>query len=284
MIRIGGLLKSNSDDPAELAREYRAFGYSSAVCPEVMLKDAERIRAIRHAFHREDVLLAEVGCWTNLVDPDERKRKSSFDHACERLALADEIGALCCITYLGSAAPDSQYDPHPFNLSTGGFDLAVETVRGIVDAVSPKRAKFALEMMQWVLPDSPESCLELIEAVDRPAFAAHLDPVNIIMTPRQYFNNGELIKRCFELLGSRIVSCHAKDIVLSNRLALHLDETLQGTGNLDYKTYLRELDKLPGDIPLILEHLQTKEEYRQARDNLTAIAEGEGIRFYGAAE
>lgn len=284
MIRLGGHVTVEWDDPREIARAHKRVGYRAAICPEVALADKERIDELREAFHQEDVLLAEVGCWSNLTDPDEQKRKMNLHYACEKLALADEIGALCCITYIGSVAPDAPHDPHPFNLTADGFTLAVDTVRSVIDAVKPKKAKFTLEMMQWVLPDSPESYLELIQAVDRAQFAAHIDPVNIILSPRQYFNNGKLIARCFELLAPWIVSCHAKDIVLRNRLALHLDETLQGTGQLDYRTYFRQLNKLPGHIPLLLEHLNSSEEYALARDNLTAIAKEEGIVFYGAEE
>lgn len=282
MIRLGGPVPSTGSDPLLLARACREFGYRAAVCPELESHDSGVIRSVREAFAREDVLIAEVGCWSNLVDPDEAGRRRSLNYAYERLNLAEEVGALCSVTYIGSAAANTQYDPHPFNLSPEGFELAVDTIRNVLDTVKPKRAKFALEFMQWVLPDSPEVCLDLIKAVDRPQFAAHLDPVNIILTPRQYFHNGELIKRCFDLLGPYIVSCHAKDIKLDNRLSLHLDETLPGTGNLDYSTYLRELNKLPGDVPLLLEHLETTEQYGQARDYLTAVGREEGIVFYGA--
>ncbi|MBW7457441.1 sugar phosphate isomerase/epimerase family protein [Paenibacillus sepulcri] len=284
MIRLGGSIPGAGGDPQQLARAYREFGYRAAICPEVEASDSAGIRSIRDAFAGEDILIAEVGCWSNLVDSDEARRRRNLNFAYERLNLAEEVGALCCITYIGSAAANTQYDPHPFNLSPEGFELAVDTVRGVIDTVKPKRARFALEFMQWVLPDSPEACLDLIKAVDRPQFAAHLDPVNIILTPRQYFSNGELIKRCFELLGPYIVSCHAKDIKLGNKLSLHLDETLPGTGNLDYGTYLRELNKLPGEIPLLLEHLHTVEEYAQARDHLTAVGRDEGILFYGAEQ
>ena len=103
-------------------------------------------------------------------------------------------------------------------------------MRALIDAVRPKRAKFALEMMQYSLPDSVDNYVDLIRAVDRPAFAAHLDPVNLIVTPRQYWGNGALIRECFEKLGRRIVSCHAKDIVLHHQAALHFDEIIPGAG------------------------------------------------------
>ena len=42
-----------------------------------------------------------------------------------------------------------------------------------------------------------------------------------------------------------------------------LDEIVAGKGNLDYKTFLSELAKLK-DIPLMMEHLNSSEEYAQA--------------------
>ena len=163
-------------------------------------------------------------------------------------------------------------------MSQEGFDWAVEAVRGIVDEVQPTRAKFALEMMQWMPPDSPEQYADLVKAIDRPGFAVHLDPVNVVITPRLYFSTGELIRRCLDLLGPHIVSCHAKDITLHATLAMHLDEVPLGTGNMDYHTYLRELDKLPQTPPLMLEHLKP-EQYPAARDHVLAVGRELGLTF-----
>ena len=161
------------------------------------------------------------------------------------------------------------------------FDDCVETVRALIDAVKPKRAKFALEMMQYSLPDSVDCYLDLIRAVDRPAFAAHLDPVNLIMTPRQYWASGELIRECFDKLGPWIVSCHAKDIVLHHQAALHFDEIMPGEGQLDYRTYLRELDRL-GGVPLMLEHLPDPD-YARARDHMFKVGDEIGVTFVARA-
>jgi sugar phosphate isomerase/epimerase len=202
---------------------------------------------------------------------DDAKRRANFTYVCERLALADEIGARCCVDYIGTLDPGTEFWPHPENLSSTTFDLAVDVVRRILKEVKPLRAKFCLEMMQWTFPDSPESYVRLIEAVDHTSFAVHLDPVNLIVSPRLYFDNGSLIRECFNTLGKWIVSCHAKDIILRNRLALHMDETRPGTGNLDYTTYLTELRRLPGEVPIMLEHLSSADEYARARDYLFGL-------------
>jgi sugar phosphate isomerase/epimerase len=279
MIRLGGRgLPHSPDDPRELARAHKAFGYRAAYCPEVNLRESDRIAGIRAAFEDEDVLIAEIGSWRNLVTPDPAERKENIVYACERLAIADEIGVRCCVTYIGTVASGSEYGPHPDNLTETGFDACVETARKIIDEVKPRRAKFALEMMQWLIPDSPEIYLKLIQAVDRPAFGAHIDPVNLILTPRQFYDNGTLIQQCFALLGPWIASAHAKDITLRGELALHFDEIRLGLGALDYSTYLTELDRHPGGIPLMLEHLPD-DEYALARDAVKKVGRELGIEI-----
>ncbi len=122
----------------------------------------ERIREIRRAFKKYDVLIAEAGAWWNLISVNNSERKDNFKHVCERLALADEVGAPCCVDFIGTLDPDSAWGPHPDNLTTDTFELAVDTIHRILDAVKPRQAKFTLEMMQWTFPDSADSYLELI--------------------------------------------------------------------------------------------------------------------------
>lgn len=62
----------------------------------------------------------------------------------ERLALAEAIGARCCVNIAGSCG-DSRGGPHPANLTDDTFALIVDTARAIIDAVRPTRTRFALE-------------------------------------------------------------------------------------------------------------------------------------------
>lgn len=278
-IRLGGHgLPVGSEDPYAFARAHRAFGYGAAYVPEVTLADRDRLTAIEQAFAAENIVLAEIGIWRNLVSPDEAVRKANLAYAVERLAIADAVGAGCAVSYIGSFKAGTDYAPAAENMGREAFDTCVETVRYLLDTVKPTRAKFALEMMQYSLPDSVESYVELIRAIDRPMFGAHFDPVNIIMTPRVYFDNGALIRECFDKLGPWVVSCHAKDIKLHHQAALHLDEVQIGDGVLDYRTYLSQLNRLPREVPLMLEHLEG-EEYAVARDRVFAVGDAIGVDF-----
>jgi sugar phosphate isomerase/epimerase len=126
-------------------------------------------------------------------------------------------------------------------------------------------------------PDSTQSYLDLIRAIDREMFAVHFDPVNIINSPSIYFINGAVIREFIERLGARILSCHAKDILLRDHLTVHLDEVRPGLGKLDYRAYLHAVAALPADIPVMLEHLPTAEEYLAAGNHIRSVAAGENL-------
>jgi sugar phosphate isomerase/epimerase len=192
------------------------------------------------------------------------------------LSLADSMGARCCVNIAGSRA--NKWDgPGEENLSRETFEVIVASVREIIDEVEPTDTYYTLETMPWIFPDSPDSYLELIEAVDRDRFAAHLDPVNLVNSPRRYFGNSELLRECFDKLGPYIRSCHAKDTLIQDNLTLHIDEARPGLGNLDYRTYLTELGKIDPDTPLMLEHLSSLEDYSKAFEYVSGIVDDLGL-------
>jgi sugar phosphate isomerase/epimerase len=278
-VRLGGPIFLKSSDPAELAREHRRLGYSAAYCPEAKLEDAESIRAIRDAFAKEDVVIAEVGAWKNMLDPDDAKRRDNLAYVTARCALADEVGARCCVDIAGSYNPTVWYGPNPKNLSRDFFDATVANCRQIIDAVKPTRTKFTIEMMGWNLPDSPDAYLQLIKAVDRQAFGVHLDVCNGVNCPARFYRNTAYIEECFSKLGAWIISCHAKDLQWIVELNVHFLEVIPGRGEIDYQTYLRELAKLPVEAPLMLEHLKTAEEYEEGKQYIRKVGDEIGVGF-----
>ena len=96
-------------------------------------------------------------------------------------------------------------------------------------------------------------------------------------SPQRYFATGCLIEECFAKLGAHIKSCHAKDILLREKLTVHLDEVRPGQGNLDYPAFLRGLNRLDASVPLMLEHLPNEDEYRAAAAHIRTVAVQEGI-------
>lgn len=276
MIRLGGPLYADASTPEAWVAAVERHGYRAAFCPVGPSSPPDEIAQYAEAAARADIVIAEVGAWSNPLSANHGEREAALRKCKEGLALAEAIGARCCVNIAGSRG--DQWDgPHPENLTDETFQLIVKSVQDIIDSVQPQRAFYALETMPWIFPDCPQNYLRLVEAIDRKQFAVHLDPVNMINSPQRFFHNAAFIRECFDLLGPLIQTCHAKDIALRGQLTVHLDEVRPGLGGLDYSVFLRELDRLPGDIPLMLEHLPNEEEYRLAADHVRAIAGAEGI-------
>ena len=278
-LRLGGPVFVKAEGPEELALAHRSLGYRAAYCPNLPLNDAARIRAFADAFAKHDVTIAEVGRWVNLLERDPEKRRQNLQTVTDGLALAEAIGARCCVDIAGSFNPTSWFGPHPDNLTREHFDASVENARKIIDAVKPARARFCFEMMGWAYPDSPESCLKMIKAVDRKAFGVHLDPCNLVNSPEKFYHISALLNQCFDKLGRWIVSCHAKDLTWDVEMNLHFREVIPGKGSMDYDTYLQRLAKLPQNPPLMLEHLANADEYTVGREFIFQTGRRNGLSF-----
>jgi sugar phosphate isomerase/epimerase len=276
-IRLGGPVPGKFSDPSEWVKAAKSLGYSAVYCPVQPGDPGELIRSFREEAGKNNLLIAEVGAWSNTLDPNESARKEAVRKNIEALQLAEEIGATCCVNISG-ARGEIWDGPYPGNYSKETFDLIVETVRKIIDQVKPSTSFYTLEPMPYMLPDSPDSCLGLMKAVDRKQFGVHLDPVNMISSPQRYFNNGEFLKECFAKLGPHIKSIHAKDIIILPKLTVHLEECRPGSGALDYKVFLQEASKLK-DVPFMLEHLNNQEDYKLAADYVREVGKKAGILF-----
>ena len=275
-MRLGAPIFTKYQDPEAWAAAVHAKGYRAAYCPVKPGADATTVQAYRAAAAAHDIIIAEVGAWSNPLSPDPVVRTAALEKCKAALDLADQIGARCCVNIAGSRG-DKWDGPHPADLTADTFDLIVATVREIIDAVQPQQSYYTLETMPWMYPDSVESYVRLIQAIDRPRCAAHFDPVNLVNSPQRYFRNGDLIRDFVEKLGPQIRSCHVKDIALDKRLTVHLDEVRPGLGGLDYAALLHAVKNLDPDLPVMLEHLPDENEYDLAAAHLRAAAQHEGI-------
>ncbi len=276
-VRLGGPTFEKYEDPAGWVAALKKLGYSAAYCPVGANAGDDVVKAYERAAKDANIIIAEVGAWSNPISPDEKTRKEAREKCRRQLALADRIGARCCVNISGSRS-NRWEGPSPDNLTEETFEMIVETTRDIIEDIKPTRTHFTLEMMPWAYPDSVDSYVRLLKAIDRKRFSVHLDPVNLVCSPQRYFRNGALIRECFEKLGPQIKSCHGKDILLDTKLTTHLDEVRPGLGRLDYTTFLRELSKWP-DIPLMLEHLPNAEEYRLAAEYVRSVGKKIGVSF-----
>jgi sugar phosphate isomerase/epimerase len=201
----------------------------------------------RAAGLRVDVLSAYVNC----VAPEiviMTTRAEDFDRALE---YAPEIGAKRLIAWTGgygpglmdadarNRLPEAQaairrfLEPRLKRLEAAGLTLALETY---ITLACPDARTLA-----GLLTGMP------------PSITAVLDPPNLTPVAR-YNERDAVMKEMFELLRGRIGVAHLKDFRLAKDGASY---DLPGPlgGEVNYPLYLKLLEQLPVDVPLIAEHI-----------------------------
>ncbi len=276
---LGGTVAGSYPTPEEWEKLLVRSRFKAVTAPFSCHTPRGEIDAYRAVCDRHHVVIAEIGVWKNLFDPDPEKAREAFEYAVGQLALADETGIPCCVNIAGSVSSLGWDAADPSNFTEETYERIIRSIREILDRVSPRSAFYCLEPMPWMIPDSPEVYLQLIRDLDRPQFAAHMDFVNMINCPRRFLDANGFIESCFVRLAPFIKSTHIKDSKMHlTRLTTVLEECAPGEGALDFGTILWIIDKyLPKDAPVLLEHMTTFEEYQKAYQKVTDAAEKAGI-------
>ncbi len=276
---LGGTITGSYSDAAEWEKLLVRSRFKAVSAPFNMYTPRKETEAYCTACERHGVVIAEIGVWKNVFDPDPAAAAEALSYAEGQLALADELGIACCVNIAGTGSSAGWDAADPSNYTDETYERIIMTVRGILDRVSPKHAFYCLEPMPWMIPDDPDVYLQLIRDVDRPQFAAHMDFVNMINSPRRFLAAGKFIGDCFRKLAPLIKSTHLKDSRMNpTALTTRLEECSPGEGMLDFGEILAILDReLPANAPVLLEHMNTFEEYSRAYDYVADIAEKTGI-------
>ncbi|MBE5808775.1 MAG: sugar phosphate isomerase/epimerase [Clostridiales bacterium] len=278
-MRLGGSVVGPYTTPSEWEALLVATRFRAVTAPFNCHTPEEDIRAFMDIVERHDVAIAEIGVWRNPFDPDPSKAAEALDYAIGQLKLADRLGIPCCVNIVGTASSAGWDAADRSNFTDETYARIVDSIRFIIDAAQPKRAYYCIEPMPWMVPDSPDAYIQLIRDVDRRQFAAHMDFVNMINSPRRYLDAEAFVEECFAKLSLWIKSTHIKDIRMHpTRLTTILEEVSPGEGALDYDRVLGTLARwLPEDAPVLLEHMATAEEYARAYDYVAARAKALGL-------
>ena len=266
-MRLGTSSPLDHDTPEEWAANQVNLGCGTVVFPVQSNEPEEKIIAYKEAADKVGLTIAEVGIWRNALSRDPDERKANMDYCVEQLRLADYLKARCAVNVAGAFGPrwDGGYKE---NFTKEAFKKTVLTVREIIDRAGVKNTFFTLEPMPWMIPTGPKEYMKLIEAVDRDRFAVHMDIINMINSADRYFHADEFTDECMGILGDRIRSCHIKDVHLKESYTMQLEECAPGEGEFPLRHYVSKINEIDPDMPVILEHLNTDEEYIRYMDHL----------------
>lgn len=278
MMRFGGGIEKEYSNPQEWLELVHQLGYSAVIAPIDYTATKEEKSDYLRCIKENNLIIGEVGVWKNPISTDDKESKEALEYCKNQLSLADELHANCCVNIVGSRGEiwDGAYQD---NYEEDTYAIIIDSIRDIIDSVNPSNTYYTIEPMPWMVPDSPDQYLKLLKDVDRKSFGVHLDYTNMINCPKTYLYSTRFINECFEKLGPYIKSIHAKDVSMKSGLPCIIEETLPGTGIIDYHNVLKQSEKLGSNTTVFIEHLKTFEEYKRSADYIRGIADMDKIKI-----
>ncbi len=284
----GAFLPDDMDEiTPEMCKRVREMGFSGIFTrfrnndPHTTSRTrAERLRTL---LADEGLRLYQVtGYWQNLVTADEAARKESVRTVQAALRLAGWLGARGIDTGPGSMNPNGPWFPHPDNWTEAARNQLVKSLCECKAAAEAAGVFLCLEGHQLVTLESAEVTATVLDEVNSPWVRSDYDSANWI-TRETVFSTGQAVNHHIDVLGRHILSCHAKDIWIENRLSLHLQDGCPGKGIMDFRALFRRMEALSPDYPVIVEGATTDEMPAVGR-LIHAIAQELNIRVLDANE
>lgn len=204
-------------------------------------------------FDKQDIQIAVLGCYINMIHPDQMERRKSLERFKEHIRFARDFGCSIVGTETGNVNAEIIYTEE--NFKEEPFLEVVESVRELVEEAEKFGVIVGVEAGVNHPIYSPEVMRRLLECVQSNNLQVILDPVNLL-TIDTYKNQDEIIKEAFDLLGDRLVILHAKDFIIEDHA---LKPTAVGKGLLNYELILTLIKEKKPYINILME--ETKEPY-----------------------
>lgn len=259
-------IRSHGFNTVQLDLEFKDMDLST---PNLNAKNAKKIREV---FRDHELPICCISAYTNIVHPDEKKRKSLLERVKATLRLARELGTPYVISETGTFATESDWVHHPKNKTEEGYEICREVIADLANEAYNHGSVFLVETYVNNVIGSVDETLRLFSDVDSPGLGLLMDPTNYFEDHNIDDMDGEL-NRVFNALEKTICIAHAKDVKRAeDESEKHADidaaesHTFRGVGkvelpapglgSLNYDLYLKRLSRLHPNIPIIIEHLE----------------------------
>lgn len=253
-IRAHDLGHGSADDIARWAAEHKMDVVQLAPTKALAdLADPARLtpayaREVAAAFARQNVGIAVLGCYINLVHPDAAVRQQEILRFKRYLRLARDFGCPVVGTEAGSWS--GGIADHPHNRSEEAFAILLDNLADLEREARACDVTIALEAAApYVIADA-DSMLRALDALPSGHLGIIYDPVNLL-NAANHTQHEVLFDDFLDRLGPRMLAMHVKDYCPTEGGGMQVLPS--GKGLVDYAYLLRRARKFAPDLPVIME-------------------------------
>ncbi|MFJ5715848.1 sugar phosphate isomerase/epimerase family protein [Neobacillus sp. NPDC093127] len=202
---------------------------------------------IGRAFREQDIQIAVLGCYINMIHPDQTERRKALERFKEHIRFARDFGCGIVGTETGNVNAEIAYTVE--NFKEKPFLEVVESVRELVAEAEKFGVIVGVEAGVNHPIYSSKVMKRLLDSVDSNNLQVIFDPVNLL-TIDTYQNQEKIFQEAFDLLGDRIVILHAKDFIVEDN---KLKTVAVGKGLLNYDFVLNYIKKKKPFMNILME-------------------------------
>ena len=206
---------------------------------------------IRVAHESRGIAIGAVSGTFNMIHPDEAIREDGLRRLAVLAEACERMGASIITLCTGTRNTEWMWRPHPDNNTPEAWRDLVDSMAKVAEIAEANHVVMAFEPEVANTVDSAKKARQIIDEVESDRIKVVIDGANI-------YHKGELAKmhdmldEAFDLLAGDIVHAHAKDLDHDGEAG----KLAAGTGVLDYEYYMKLLDKIGFDGPMVLHGLE----------------------------
>src|SRR5690606_30297832 len=202
---------------------------------------------IRNAFQRNNIQIAVLGCYINMIHPDLHERKKVLDRFKEHIRFVRDFGCSVVGTETGNVHAKMGYTEENFREEP--FLAVVESVKELVHEAEKFGVIVGIEAGVNHPVYHASLLKRLLDEVNSNNLQVIFDPVNL-MTAQNYIHQDKIIKDAIELIGDRMIIVHCKDFIIEEG---KLKFVSPGKGLLNYDLVMSLIKPLKPHIQFLLE-------------------------------
>jgi len=203
---------------------------------------------ISRAFHKNDIQIAVLGCYINMIHPDVKERRNALDRFKEHIRFARSFDCSIVGTETGNVNADIVYTED--NFGEAPYQNVLESVTELVEEAEKFGVIVGIEGGINHPIHTPKRMKRLLDDIQSNNLQVIFDPANYL-TPENYTQQKDVYEEAFELFGDRIVIMHAKDIIVKENL---IQMVPVGTGLLNYDAVFKYIKQKKPFINILLEN------------------------------